>query len=367
MTVDIKTPIHMIDSNSSLSRALIYLIEHRFWSESTIESYQYDVKLFEKYLIEKGYEPTLESGQHLSLVTKWIAEQTETHTAYKTILRRVAVLSSLYGFYKELGITHTNVFKAIRVPGEHSNSLSRTLGFEDLKKVYGAIEYLKTREVHLEIPSKLLLFTGLRNHAITRLTVNNIVWDKELIVYNEPVKNSKNKYQLLPLPPIFFCELRKYVENMELKAEDPLCYGLKGYPLKNKQLNVLVNRINDYLNWNGESRVTPHGFRYSIATLLDERGLPLDTIKYLLGHSSKETVQIYLKSNARKIMQIRTELTKVEYELEQSLSRNREEKAQFIPAESKDMNLPYSEEFLLQLSLNNPKLLEQVMMNHYKQ
>ncbi|MBA9028577.1 tyrosine-type recombinase/integrase [Peribacillus huizhouensis] len=122
-----------------------------------------------------------------------------------------------------------------------------------------------------------------------------------------------------------------------------------------------------------EERVTPHGFRYTIATLLDEQGLSVETIKYLLGHSSGANVDLYLRRHERKIKQIKEELTKIELELEQSVT---EEKGDFPSIDHEEMGkrggnhlltgLPFSENFILELSKSNPKLLEKLMIEHYK-
>ncbi|CAH0168775.1 site-specific integrase [Peribacillus sp. Bi134] len=361
------------NSKTTLSQALLFMKEHRYWSETTFDSYQFDVKLFEKYLVGQGLEPTLENGQHLSLVNKWIVQQKENDVAYKTTMRRVAALSSLYSFYKDLGIVQTNAFKASSVPGEHVEPHSRTLEMDDLKKVYRAIDDFEKEAIFIGVPIKLLLFTGFRNHAIIKLKVENINWEEGLIVYNQKIRNTKNKMQVLPLPPLFMEELKKHVIERELTNEDPLCYGIKGFPLKNKQLNALVNKVNDYLNWRGEERVTPHGFRYTIATLLDERGLSVETIKYLLGHSSGTNVDLYLRRHKLKIQQIKSELTNIESELEQSLVEDKYEdnsldrEVMFKKQLNKsDGVLPFSEEFILQLSKSNPQLLEKLMMEHYQ-
>lgn len=360
----------IINSKTTLSQALLFMKEHRYWSETTFDSYQFDVKLFEAYLVNQGLEPTLENGQHLSLVNKWIVQQKENGVAYKTTMRRVAALSSLYSFYTDLGIVQTNAFKASSVPGEHVEPHSRTLEMDDLKKVYRAIEGLEKEAIFIGVPIKLLLFTGFRNHAITKLKVENINWEEGLIVYNQKIRNTKNKMQVLPLPPLFMEELQKHVIERGLTNDDPLCYGIKGLPLKNKQLNALVNKVNDYLNWSGEERVTPHGFRYTIATLLDERGLSVETIKYLLGHSSGTNVDLYLRRNKRKIQQIKDELTKIEEELEGSLKGGTQsqdlEKFTKQDSNKSKTELPYSEEFILRLSISNPELLEKLMMEHYQ-
>jgi hypothetical protein len=98
-------------------------------------------------------------------------------------------------------------------------------------------------------------------------------------------------------------------------------YGLNGQPLKEKQLNRITNRINKELKWEGEKRITPHGFRSSLSTLLSERGVDKIAIKIVLGHSDpelefQENVWIYIRKHKRFINQIRKELTAIEAELE---------------------------------------------------
>jgi len=48
-------------------------------------------------------------------------------------------------------------------------------------------------------------------------------------------------------------------------------------------------------------RVYPHLLRHSVATTLLERGMPIEQIQKLLGHSKLETTQIYAESSAEMI------------------------------------------------------------------
>jgi integrase/recombinase XerD len=45
-----------------------------------------------------------------------------------------------------------------------------------------------------------------------------------------------------------------------------------------------------------DKRVYPHLLRHSVATILLERGMPLEQIQKLLGHAKLETTQIYAES-----------------------------------------------------------------------
>src|SRR5215831_6495074 len=49
------------------------------------------------------------------------------------------------------------------------------------------------------------------------------------------------------------------------------------------------------------TRVYPHLLRHSVATILLERGMPLEQIQKLLGHAKLETTQIYAESTPEMI------------------------------------------------------------------
>jgi integrase len=346
---------------------------HRYWSETTWEAYNNDVKLFEEYLMENQNDPFLKNGENIEIVNKWIQEHKQQGVATSTIERRIAALSSIYSFYKELGIVKKNPFKASRIPAGATKPFCRALTLDDLKEVYGAVQELKLMGVDIEIPVKLLIFTGLRNHSLSALKVSDIRWQEELLLYDSKILNSKHKVQLFPIPPIFLKRLRDFVNDLNLKPEDPLCYGLQGQPLRNKQLNFITNHINKYLGWEKDERITPHGFRYTIASLLDEKELPYENIKFLLGHSSQENVQRYIKTNHRKIYQIRKVLVEVEEVLENHSNNQKEKGIQTENTQeqadknsnSPDKVFPFSEEFITKLLKENPILLEKILLQHY--
>jgi integrase len=367
-------------SKSNIIDALHFMKEHRFWADSTFQSYITDVKLFETYLLESGLDPILINGEKLHLVHKWIISQKEKGDAYKTISRRVATLSSIFAFYKELGIVKSNPFKASKVPGSQTGEHSRTLDFNELQEVYVAIEDMQKEGIDIDIPVKLLLFTGLRNHAICSLKVENINWEEEMIIYDTGIDNYKHKIQFFPLPPVFIERLKRYIQENKLQGEDNLCYGIKGLPLQNKQLNRITNKVCEYLGWSGDDRVTPHGFRYTIATLLDEKGMSIESIKYLLGHSQKENVYYYLRRDRKKIFQIKSTICEIEKELQSyylaketknnQMGRDMPRPGEHLEKSSdiKQGEIPsgFSEDFLLKLSDKNPELFEKIMISLLK-
>lgn len=164
---------------------------------------------------------------------------------------------------------------------------------EQLKEVYQYANQLDESESHFGPTIKLLVLSGLRNDALTNLKVQDLHIEKSLLCLNENsvTINTKHKVQLIPLPPILMSELIDHINKHRLQAEDKLLSGVE--------------------------KVTPHGFRATISTLLSERGIDLNSIRFLLGHSEKDNLHFYIRRYGRHIQVLRRELTRLEEELTQ--------------------------------------------------
>lgn len=347
--------IEDITEKSLLREALAIQKEYRRWSSATYRSYVNDVKTYEEFMFEIQEEATLGSSK-LHHIDKWIKQQTEDKVAIATIRRRIAALSSLYEFYKDLGILHSNPFKAIQLPIGAMGHHSPVMSMKQLKEVYHYIQVLKREGTDIEISVKVMIFTGLRNEALTKLKVKDVLTERELIHYDAGIVNSKHKVQFFPIPPKLLSLLKQHIKEHNFDQEDTLLHGLKGQPLQNKQLNRITDRICKGLEWEGGEKITPHGFRSTIASLLDERNMSHDAIKYLLGHSEKDNIKFYLRRDQRKINQLRKELTLIEKELEDSLMLPIHRKHEKI-SQTQEGNLEKRREDQSQLSLNEEMLI----------
>jgi hypothetical protein len=122
------------------------------------------------------------------------------------------------------------------------------------------------------------------------------------------------------------------------------------------------------MEWTEKNRITPHGFRSSLATLLSERGIDIKAIKLILGHSDADidyhaSVRIYIRNNKRMIHLIQKELTSIEEEIEQYVENPHSTKeivqtntqSPLVMVSNKDSE-PFDEEMLLKLMETHPKL-----------
>jgi site-specific recombinase XerD len=361
----------LVTPETHIQEAFSYIQEYRQWSKSTLQCYQKDIEAYERYLYSVNKIATLGSAT-LSVVQRWLKHQKdEEKIASSTIRRRLAALSTVYEFYKSLGFIEANPFKAVSLPTGEKGYYSVVLNMDQLKHIWSYLDDQKKAGLNIELTVKVMLFTGLRNEALCRLQVKDIIWEKQLLRYDAGIQNSKHKIQFFPIPPRLFSMIKEHIQQHDLSTEDSLLFGLKGFPLRNKQLNRITNKISDELGWGREAKVTPHGFRATIATLLDEQGVSLDAIQYLLGHSQKENVHVYLRRDQRKINQLRLELCKIEDELENSLYDKRYVETK--PATQKDSvdhneqkQFHFEEELILQLLDLNPTIALAIIQKELK-
>ncbi|MEK4874846.1 site-specific integrase [Bacillus sp. FSL W8-0102] len=352
-----------ITAKSTLIEAYIDFESKKNWSKNTRRSYSNTINDVQEDMIAKGIEPILENLDYDYALT-WENEMRKDNYSPKTIKQKLATMASLFSHLNKLGIINRNPFLALNV--EDSNEInhhSRALSIVELYEVYKAAHELDSEGVAVLIPILLDIFTGLRSTSLKKLKVQSISEEYNGLIYKFDPKedhvksekklkkyidnneynslNRKNKNFFLPLPPKLMTILKNFIQNK--RPEDPLLYGLKGKPLENKQMNYITDKVCEHLGWikveyenppiidnrskkkknqkkgkkiitKTEKFFTPHGFRYTIATLFHEIGVSEDSIRFLLGHSNFElrNLRHYILSDAKYIKEIRAAQTLLE-------------------------------------------------------
>lgn len=221
------------------------------------------------------------------------------------------------------------------------------------------------------------IYTGLRTTNLINLKVKSVIREecsiritlnKEDINNNQgeietPIINSKNREGLLPIPPKAMAVICEYAQGKSL--DDPLIYGLKGKAFANKQMNYIVKKICEHLEWILEIPVskgsdikkktktdkyfTPHGLRYSIACIFHDFGVQDNSIRMLLLHSKKSSLGAldnYFLRSSREIKQLRTAQMLLETVLETALEME-EKFGELMDLETIYEQLPVAYENLL--------------------
>lgn len=149
----------------------------------------------------------------------------------------------------------------------------------------------------------ILASTGMRVGELVKLNINDIDFEnRECIVFG---KGNKER-------PVYFdartkIHLKNYVNSREDK--NPALFVSLNKPFKRLEISGVEIRLRRLGRKLGLPKVHPHKFRRTMATKAIDKGMPIEQVQSLLGHSQIDTTMHYamvnqnnVKESHRKIM-----------------------------------------------------------------
>lgn len=141
---------------------------------------------------------------------------------------------------------------------------------------------------------EVLLSTGVRVSELTSMMVKDIDY-QTLAVHVVHGKGSKERYTYIT--PVALKHLKKYISS-RTEEGGHLFYNAKHDPLEPGGIRYILNELGKRA---GVENVHPHRFRRTFATGLANRGMKVQDIQILLGHSRIETTMTYIHQDAQKV------------------------------------------------------------------
>jgi integrase len=135
----------------------------------------------------------------------------------------------------------------------------------------------------------LMRYSGLRRYEVIRVMKHHIQLDGRLLV--KEGKGRKDRYTILP--PQVLEDLKKFIDL--LPVDNPYVFqgrNTKHYNVRTPQA-ILINAFKK-LKWNKERWFGCHALRHAFCVwALDNRIGDYDEVSKMLGHSVRQTTQIY--------------------------------------------------------------------------
>ena len=236
--------------------------------------------------------------------------------SYKTVKNIRGVLSSAYEYAIENNYVKDNPVQKSRMPS-FAHNLKTDVPEYNAEQVRKLLLFAKENDSHIYIFLLLALYTGLRKGELLALTWDDVDYDKKLLRVNKsrtgsrkaittqittPKTESSNRK--IPLNDTVIEALKAEKKRQEEYAEmlgngydrssNFIIRTVLGKPYVNlSAINRVVNRLTKKA---GLPHCTIHGFRHSVASILDDNGVPIQDISVLLGHESVRTTEdIYIR------------------------------------------------------------------------
>jgi site-specific recombinase XerD len=273
--------------DDALPAFLDYLTSYRGYSLHTVKAYARDLREFRDFLAAR--HPAIESpGQvQRQMVVQYAL--TFRGAAPLTVRRKLAGLSSFFGFLQDTGQVDRNPARGIPLP-KVAQSLPECLTEEQAGRLLEAAHTPWHRAM-----VALLLFAGLRRSEAAAITLADLdLGQAQLVVQG---KGARQRPVALASPVVD--AVRHYLACRPTTDSDHLFVSrIGGRPIAGRVVNRMLARVLQEAGL-GEQPVTPHTLRRTFATHLIRQGVDVRTAQELLGHADLQTTARYLRSDAR--------------------------------------------------------------------
>lgn len=205
----------------------------------------------------------------------------KTINFYLTMARR---------FFKEMikkDLIRTNPFDSIenirverKIPEYYSE--------DELKRFFNLPMKESARNAFL-----MFLNTGMRFGELANLQWSDIDMNNRLITIRSKdsfTPKTINSNRVIPMNDVVY-KLLSALHNAETSKDDYVIKTEKGKQIRERYLYAYCNKIGKAAGISGS--ITLHKFRHTFATLLVQRGVRIEEIQKLLGHSSIKETLIY--------------------------------------------------------------------------
>ncbi len=267
---------------------ITYIRSVRNYSDYTETNYLIDLDNYSDYLLHEKLDFKRVTYKDLVLYVKYLKDDRKLNST--SVNRHLSSLRSFYNYMLVKGIVKSNPFKIVGSQKKEIR-LPNYMKYNEFVEMVNSIEddaLGKRNRAILE----LLLATGTRVSELVSIKINDIDFsrmeikvrgkgDKDRIVYfNEHALKSLDDY-------ISFSRL----ELLKGKKSEYLFINHLGNPLTTRGIRDIIDRI--IRNCSITTKITPHTFRHTFATMLLNEGCDLKSVQELLGHVNLTTTSIY--------------------------------------------------------------------------
>lgn len=263
------------------------LIEKKY-SEHTEINYEIDLNKYEIYLKNNKLNYLKVEYKDISNYVMYLKK---SNYKPKSINRNISTLKSFYNYLVRIKKIKNNPFDLIKGMKEEKR-LPNYFKYEEFTTMINSLKEDTPLNNRNRLILELLLATGVRVSELVNIKINDInLTEREIKVSG---KGSKERI-------VFYGNhagtiLNKYLkeDRLELlknKSSDNLLLNNLGGNLTDRGVRGIIDKI---IKDSGLiTKVSPHTFRHSFATMLLNEGASIKTVKELLGHVNINTTSIY--------------------------------------------------------------------------
>lgn len=213
-----------------------------------------------------------------------------------TVQRQISTLTRFFGFAHKCGLIEANPFAVVKQTSVPNHAAEKYLTVKELDRLLDTLADMGKRQYVLGL---LLASLGLRIAEAQELSHSDFIESPDGGI-EVRVHRKRDKYQLLPLREDVWQVIRDYL------GHEPNQFDTRPVFLNPSGNRISSDGMRDWIEKAAKKAkikkpITPHWIRHSTATHLLDRHESLENVRWLLGHASVKTTEIYTHATDKKI------------------------------------------------------------------
>ena len=276
-----------------------YLKETKNASQSTVSSYQRDLKKMENYFEEQGIAD-VESVTSTSL-NSYVLYLEKQGLSTATVSRNVASMKAFFHYACRSAQIKENPAESIKAP-HIEKKLPEVLSMEETVRLLEQPSGSSPKELRDKAMLELLYATGMRVSELITVKLSDVN-----LILNYVVCRDGEKERVIPFGDNAKAALDHYLQHgrMYLVREDGSEFLFVNCSGSGRSRQGFWKLIKQYASRAGiTADITPHTLRHSFAAHLVQNGADLKSVQQMLGHSDIATTQIYRDLNFEQVRRV---------------------------------------------------------------
>lgn len=268
--------------NAKVTKSYIACIIIEGKAKSTAKQYCYHIKKMFDFLGNKRYDEITSRD-----IMTWLASLKIKGNNNRTVSNNRNCVSAFFKWLFRESLIEKNPLdsiQTIKAPEEELKAFSS----EEIDTIRSVCKKPVERAI-----VEMLLSSGLRVSELCNLKLEDVDFNS-LTIYVKCGKGGKDRTTYFT--PVARKYLRKYLKDNRHESE----YVFTNH-FGNQYTPGGIRRKTSDLAERCQIHIHPHRFRRTLATDLAEKGMPIQEIQKLLGHTSIETTRKYIEVRKRKI------------------------------------------------------------------
>lgn len=267
---------------------LDYISLEKKYSDYTETNYEIDLNKYEKFLADNKKNYLI---VHYQDISEYIIYLKKSGYKSTSINRNLSTLRSFYNFLIGENIINNNPLDLVKGMKQEKR-LPNYFKYHEFEVMLDTLKEDTPLNNRNRLILELLFATGIRVSELVNIKLIDISFkEKEIKVFG---KGSKERI-------VFFgnyCKtiLDKYLKEDRIlllkdKDNDYLLINHLGNKLTDRGVRLIIDKI---IKQSGiTSKVSPHTFRHTFATIMLNEGCDIKSVQELLGHVNLNTTSIY--------------------------------------------------------------------------